>query len=185
MSGSIVRATDEDTDDREHGGHLINIGVDYILIFGLIDSGTGVLGTAIGTVRQSDRLYLDAASDSKVDTRFVGRLQMAGSGQVITLSVPASKDLSCVWGRCSITLIVSIGVTTYASHVIAGNIESFVYMPATLTALRFSPAEPCCRTKPVRSVSARSLGLLIMGAGGVLLFWFTAFAKSSRTIRWR
>lgn len=184
VSGSIVRATGDTKTPMivNTAVNFINIGVDYILIFGLGPiPALGVLGTAIGTVvaRVIGFIWMLRVIQKSTLALSLSDFTWQGSREVISLSIPAALErLVMRLGQVLYySLIVSIGVTTYASHVIAGNIESFVYMPgyglATAASILAGRAYGSGQPDKARMIGVRSvkIGLLIMGVGGLLLFF--------------
>jgi putative MATE family efflux protein len=135
--GSILRAAGDTKTPMKVSWwiNLIHIGLDYVLIFGLFKlDGFGVAGAAWATVIV--RLLGSAAlyhhiKKSPVSFSFSGESSKGDSFAILTLSAPAAIErLIMRLGQVVyFGLIVKIGAETYAAHTIAGNIETFSYMP--------------------------------------------------------
>ena len=135
--GSILRASGDTKTPMKVSWwiNLIHIGFDYVLIFGVFGlKGFGVAGAAwatvivrlIGTIA----LYL-YIKRSKISFSFFGSYSKEDSFSILKLSTPtAIERLIMRLGQVLyFGLIVKIGADTYAAHSIAGNIETFSYMP--------------------------------------------------------
>nr|WP_139070161.1 MATE family efflux transporter [Bacillus sp. FJAT-27225] len=135
--GSILRAAGDTKTPMKVSLwiNVVHIALDYILIFGLIGlPGFGVAGAAWATVivrilgtfalyyyiKKSSVSFSMFGGGSKEDTR-----------SILSLSTPAAMErLVMRLGQVLyFGLIVKIGSDTYAAHTIAGNIETFSYMP--------------------------------------------------------
>lgn len=135
--GSILRATGDTKTPMvvNTAVNIINIALDYILIFGLGPiPAMGVAGTAIGTVVAriiGSMLMLSKIQHTALAFKFGDMFPKSDYRALIELSIPAVLErLIMRLGQVVyFGLIVSIGVKTYAAHTIAGNIESFTYMP--------------------------------------------------------
>lgn len=135
---SIIRATGDTKSPMTISDitNVTNICVDYVLIFGIGSfAGLGILGTAIGTIIARifgtvllfKKLQASELALQKDDLQFDCK-----DKELISLTIPATAErlvmrLGQVVYR---SLIIAISSKTYASHNIAGSIESFVYMPA-------------------------------------------------------
>lgn len=187
--GSILRATG-DTKSPMKISVVVNIGnivIDYILIFGLGPiPALGVLGTAIGTVLSRVLgcwlLYLKVQqSQSPVDPM---TLFNAGNYRpLVNLSIPATLErLVMRLGQVLyFGLIVSISAKTFAAHSIAGNIESFTYMPAyglaTAATTLVGNAVGARDNQLAKryGYSAAKYGVIFMSLLGVILFFGAPF----------
>jgi len=136
--GSVLRAAGDTKSPMQISAfvNLLNIGIDYILIFGMGPiPPLGVIGTAIGTVISRIigcvLLYLKIRK-SVVSFSLKRMIEKSNYRPLIQLSVPATLErLVMRLGQVVyMGLIVAIGAKTFAAHSIAGNIESFTYMPA-------------------------------------------------------
>ena len=136
--GSILRATG-DTKTPMKVTAVVNIGniiLDYILIFGLGPiPALGVVGTAIGTAisrLMGTILLLNRVQKSSSPIDFLTIFKKSNYQSLINLTIPATLErLVMRLGQVLyFGLIISIGAKTFAAHSIAGNIESFTYMPA-------------------------------------------------------
>lgn len=190
--GSILRATG-DTKSPMKISVVVNIGnvvIDYILIFGLGPiPALGVLGTAIGTVLSRGLgcwlLYRKVQqSESPVDH---ASLFNSGSYRpLVNLSIPATLErLVMRLGQVLyFGLIVSISAKTFAAHSIAGNIESFTYMPAyglaTAATTLVGNAVGAGESQQAKryGYSAAKYGVIFMSLLGVVLFFGAPFFAS-------
>ena len=115
--------------------NFIHIALDYIFIFGFMGiPGLGVAGAALATVivRIIGTIALFIyIKKSKVSFTLFGSNSKADSYSILKLSTPAAIErLIMRLGQVLyFGLIVKIGADTYAAHTIAGNIETFSYMP--------------------------------------------------------
>lgn len=136
--GAIIRATGDTKTPMvvNTAVNILNIILDYILIFGWgWIPPLGVMGTAIGTVfsRGIGCLFLFLQLEKKGIVFERSELfRLRKYRELIHLSIPAALErLVMRLGQVLYySLIITIGVKTYAAHTIAGNIESFFYMPA-------------------------------------------------------
>ena len=119
--------------------NLINVVLDYILIFGLFNfSGLGILGAGIATttarifsvsllikgIKIHDTLFqLSFESLLKPQKNFIKNL--------LNISLPAAAEKLIMRSGQVIygSMIISIGTKAYAAHNIAGTIETFSYLP--------------------------------------------------------
>ncbi|MDT2598750.1 MATE family efflux transporter [Enterococcus hulanensis] len=190
--GSILRATG-DTKSPMKISVVVNIGnvvIDYILIFGLGPiPALGVLGTAIGTVLSRGLgcwlLYRKVQqSESPVD-----HASLFNSGNyrpLVNLSIPATLErLVMRLGQVLyFGLIVSISAKTFAAHSIAGNIESFTYMPAyglaTAATTLVGNAIGAGESQQAKRYGylAAKYGVIFMSLLGVVLFFGAPFFAS-------
>lgn len=190
--GSVLRATG-DTKSPMKISVVVNIGnvvIDYILIFGLGPiPALGVLGTAIGTVLSRGLgcwlLYRKVQqSESPVD-----HASLFNSGNyrpLVNLSIPATLErLVMRLGQVLyFGLIVSISAKTFAAHSIAGNIESFTYMPAyglaTAATTLVGNAVGAGESQQAKryGYSAAKYGVIFMSLLGVVLFFGAPFFAS-------
>ncbi|WP_338452630.1 MATE family efflux transporter [Niallia oryzisoli] len=135
--GSILRASGDTKTPMKVSWwiNFIHIGLDYVLIFGIFGlKGFGVAGAAwatfivriIGTLA----LYL-YIKRSKISFSLFGSYSKEDSFSILKVSAPAAIErLIMRLGQVLyFGLIVKIGADTYAAHSIAGNIETFSYMP--------------------------------------------------------
>lgn len=182
--GTILRAAGDTVTPMKIGlmTNIVNLGLDYLLIFGIGSwSGLGILGTALGTILA--RLlgaYLLFREVQKTDMAFrLGvRLVWSDYKELITLTIPAALErLVMRLGQVVyFSLILALGTTVYASHMIAGNIESFTYMPAyglaTAAAVMVGQALGQKDLKKIRQIGLLSsvYGVLMMSCLGVILF---------------
>lgn len=191
--GSILRATgDAKTPMAVNTAvNILNVLIDYVLIFGLGPiPALGILGTAIGTM--TARII-----GSVLMFRRIGRTELAfrpseiflrsNDRELVGLSIPAAMErLVMRLGQVLyFGLIVSMGVKTYAAHTIAGNIESFTYMPAfgLATAASVLAGNSIGRGNKREAyeygMGAVRIGAGVMALGGIVLFigapWFASW----------
>lgn len=183
--GTILRASGDTVTPMKMSllTNLFNVVLDYILIFGIGSwSGLGIVGTALGTVLArllgTVLLYRKVQqSDLAVDTKQLFRL--GSPKELITLIIPAVLErLVMRLGQVVyFSLIVGLGTTVYASHMIAGNIDSFTYMPAyglaTAAAVLIGQALGKGDTLTIRRVAflSSAYGVAVMSLLGILLFF--------------
>jgi putative MATE family efflux protein len=135
--GSILRASGDTKTPMKVSLwiNFIHIGLDYVLIFGVFGlKGFGVAGAAWATVivRLIGTVVLYFyIKRSKVSFSIFGSYSKEDSFSILKLSTPAAIErLIMRLGQVLyFGLIVKIGADTYAAHSIAGNIETFSYMP--------------------------------------------------------
>ncbi|MDU5334963.1 MATE family efflux transporter [Enterococcus sp.] len=190
--GSILRATG-DTKSPMKVSVVVNIGnivIDYILIFGLGPiPALGVLGTAIGTVLSRVLgcwLLYRKVQLSKSPLDWSTLFASSNYRPLINLSIPATLErLVMRLGQVLyFGLIVSISAKTFAAHSIAGNIESFTYMPAyglataatTLVGNAIGALDP--QQAKRYGYSAAKYGVIFMSLLGVILFFGAPFFAS-------
>lgn len=135
--GSILRASGDTKTPMKVSWwiNFIHIGLDYVFIFGIFGfKGFGVAGAAWATVivRLIGTLALYFyINRSKISFTFFGSYSKEDSFSILKISTPAAIErLIMRLGQVLyFGLIVKIGADTYAAHSIAGNIETFSYMP--------------------------------------------------------
>ncbi|MDR7871039.1 MAG: MATE family efflux transporter [Tissierellaceae bacterium] len=197
--GSILRATGDTKSPMvvNTAVNILNIIVDYVLIFGLGPiPAMGIVGTALGTVIArviGSILMFSKIQRTTLSFKFFDIFNKSNYElnykELITLSIPAALErLVMRLGQVVYYgLIVSIGVTTYAAHTIAGNIESFTYMPGygltTAASILVGNSFGSGNKKEAYEygVLAVKIGAIIMSFGGIILFfgspyfatWFT------------
>lgn len=160
-----------------------NVVLDYFLIFGIGSwSGLGIVGTALGTVLArllgTVLLYRKVQqTDLAVDLKQL--FHLGSTKEMVDLTLPAAAErLVMRLGQVVyFSLIVGLGTTVYASHMIAGNIESFTYMPAyglsTAAAVLIGQALGKGDILTVRRVAflSSAYGVAIMFLLGTILFF--------------
>jgi len=135
--GSILRAAGDTKTPMKISWwiNILHIGLDYVLIFGLFgNGGLGIAGAAWATVivRLIGTITLYAyVKKSKIAFSFFDSYSKKHSSSILKLSIPvAIERLIMRLGQVLyFGLIIKIGTHTYAAHSIAGNIETFSYMP--------------------------------------------------------
>lgn len=190
--GSILRATG-DTKSPMKISVVVNIGnvvIDYILIFGLGPiPALGVLGTAIGTVLSRGLgcwLLYRKVQQSESPADHASLFNSGNYRPLVNLSIPATLErLVMRLGQVLyFGLIVSISAKTFAAHSIAGNIESFTYMPAyglaTAATTLVGNAVGAGESQQAKryGYSAAKYGVIFMSLLGVVLFFGAPFFAS-------
>jgi putative MATE family efflux protein len=191
--GSILRASGDTKTPMNVTWwiNVIHIGLDYILIFGILGfEGMGVAGAAWATVivRIIGSLALFYyVTRSEVAFNILGAPSKKDAASIIKLSTPAAIErLIMRLGQVVyFGLIVKIGADTYAAHSIAGNIEMFSYMLGYGLAI-------AATTLVGQSIGAKRsneayqygmlttwIAVILMALNGVLLFflspWFATW----------
>lgn len=199
--GSILRATGDTKTPMivNAAVNIFNIVLDYILIFGLGPiPAMGIIGTAIGTVVAriiGSILMFSRIQQTVLSFSFEDIFKKSNYKELIELSIPAVLErlVMRVGQVVYFGLIVSIGVKTYAAYTIAGNIESFTYMPgyglAAAASILVGNSFGAKKRKDAYEYGLLSMriGIFIMSIGGVILFfgstWFaTWFTNDSEAI---
>jgi len=158
----------------------------------------GVAGTAIGTVVAriiGSLLMLSKIRHTVLSFKFRDMFPRSNYKALIDLSIPAVLErLIMRLGQVVyFGLIVSIGVKTYAAHTIAGNIESFTYMPGygftAAASILVGNSFGAGKNKEAYEygILSMKIGVLIMSIGALILFfgspWFaTWFTDDSEAI---
>lgn len=185
--GSILRASgDTKTPMRVSWWiNIIHIGLDYILIFGFLGiEGLGVAGAAWATVIVriiGTLLLFFYIKRSKVSFSLFGGYSKEDSLSILKLSAPASIErLIMRLGQVLyFGLILKIGADTYAAHSIAGNIETFSYMPgyglaiAATTLVGQSVGGKHLENAYQYGIITTGVAIIFMSFIGVLLFFFS------------
>lgn len=199
--GSILRVTG-DTRTPMKVTAVVNIGnivLDHILIFGLGPiPALGVIGTAIGTAVSrliGTILLLNKVQKSSSPIDFPTLFKKSNYKFLINLTIPATLErLVMRLGQVLyFGLIVSIGAKTFAAHSIAGNIESFTYMPAyglataSATLVGNSIGAKDLSKASHYAYSAAKYGVISMSILGIILFFgsplfATLFTNDSEAI---
>lgn len=185
VAGSIIRAGGDTKSPLKINliVNLINLSLNYILIFGVGPMPAfGVLGAAIATVAARFGGSLLMIRQLQRSACPIGRpdLTRGGFSRLLRLALPAALErLVMRLGQVVyFSLIVTIGVTTYAAHSIAGSIESFAYMPgyglATAATILVGRAVGQSDWERARQVGWQTvkLGCVIMGLAGLGLYLF-------------
>lgn len=136
--GTILRATGDTVTPMKVGiiTNVTNVLLDYFLIFGFGSwDGLGILGTALGTIFArllGCYLLTREVQKSELALSFQKSRLRKDYQELVHLTIPVALErLVMRLGQVIyFSLIVALGTTVYASHMIAGNIESFTYMPA-------------------------------------------------------
>lgn len=191
--GSILRATGDTKSPMfvNTTVNILNVIIDYVLIFGWGPiPAMGVVGTAIGTVVArllGSILMFLKIQKTDIAFKFVEIFKQSNYKELISLSIPAALErLVMRLGQVIyFGLIVSIGVKTYAAHTIAGNIESFTYMPGygltTAASILVGNSFGSGNKKEAYEYGTLSvkIGAIIMAIGGIILYfgcpWFATW----------
>lgn len=180
--------------------NLINILLDYILIFGfLFIPALGIEGAAYATLISrligSIGLFIYIRKANMIEWRsdfwWINKTMLL---EIISLSSPAAAErLAMRVGQVLyFGLIVSIGINTFAAHQIAGNIEVFAYMIgygfATAATTLVSKCIGSGEVEKAKEYARYSLwiGTAIMSLFGILLFiggeWIGGFFTSDAAV---
>ncbi|MBL0385561.1 MATE family efflux transporter [Tumebacillus sp. ITR2] len=201
--GSILRASG-DTKSPMRVGLWMNaahIVLDYLLIFGLWSvPGLGLAGAAWSTVLvravSTVALYWKIRQ-SPVSFHLFGRSsgeERATGKELLTLSTPTAIERLVMRGGQVLYfgLIVHLGTSTFAAHTIAGNIESFAYMPgyglaiAATTLVGKSMGAKQERDAYSYAMLTTAVGVVIQAVAGIVLFtltpWFAQWFTSDRDV---
>ncbi|WP_217989384.1 MATE family efflux transporter [Niallia circulans] len=191
--GSILRASGDTKTPMKVGWwiNIIHIGLDYVLIFGIFGmEGLGVAGAAwatvvvriIGTVA----LYR-YIKKSKISFPLFSIKSKTEYSSILKISTPAAIErLVMRLGQVLyFGLIVKIGAETYAAHSIAGNIETFAYMPgyglAIAAATLVGQSIGASRKKDAYQYGMISTGIAVafMSFVGIIMYilapWFASW----------
>lgn len=138
---STLRAAGDTMSPMKAGAvaNIINIVLDYVLIFGIFGiPGMGIVGAAIATsISRIFNVYMLARvlngyqSPLHIDFKSQWRLDYQCVKNILRVGLPASieklimRSGQLVYGG----MIISLGTSAYAAHNIAGVIESFSYLP--------------------------------------------------------
>ncbi|HEM3473969.1 TPA: MATE family efflux transporter [Streptococcus suis] len=182
--GTILRASGDTVSPMKISllTNGFNVVLDYFLIFGIGSwSGLGIVGTALGTVLArllGTVLLYRKVQQTDLAVDFKQLFHFGSPKEMVDLTLPAAAErLVMRLGQVVyFSLIVGLGTTVYASHMIAGNIESFTYMPAyglaTAAAVLIGQALGKGDILTVRRVAflSSAYGVAIMSLLGVVLF---------------
>ncbi len=191
--GSILRAGGDTRTPMKVNTtvNILNVIVDYVLIFGLGPiPALGILGTAIGTVvARMAGSWLLYRRIRQTDLGFSIREVITPSNyrELVDLAIPAAMErlLMRMGQIIYFGLIVSMGVKTYAAHSIAGNLESFTFMPGfgltTAASILVGNSFGAGKKKEAweYGLQAVKIGAVIMSLGGIVMFfgspWFATW----------
>lgn len=196
--GSILRAAGDTKTPMKVSFwiNILHIGLDYILIFGSFGfSGFGVEGAAWATVivRVIGTVALFYyIKKSKVSFSLIPKISRQESSTLIKLATPAAVErLIMRLGQVLyFGLIVKIGSDTFAAHTIAGNIETFSYMPgyglaiAATTLVGQSIGAKRFKDAYAYGMLTTGIAVAFMSVIGILLFflspWFASWFTTER-----
>ncbi|WP_144772120.1 MATE family efflux transporter [Enterococcus casseliflavus] len=199
--GSILRATEDAKTPMKVSiiVNIVNICLDYVLIFGLGPiPALGVIGTAIGTVISrliGTILLYNKVQKSKSPIKFAVFFKKNNYSELLKLTIPATLErLVMRLGQVVyFGLIVGISADVFAAHSIAGNIESFTYMPAyglaaaASTMVGMSIGSSNFQMAQKYAYSAAKYGVVFMSFLGIFLYFgapmfASIFTKDVNTI---
>lgn len=191
--GSILRAAGDTITPMKVGVwmNIIHLVLDYILIFGIGPmTGLGVAGAALATVISRFisvlMLYKKVQATSLGFSLFKKEPKDQWSLELIKLSTPtAIERLIMRFGQVFyFGLIVQIGTNTFAAHSIAGNIETFAYMPglglavaATILVGQLYGAGKFKEAKEYGYITT-AIGMVIMSVLGAILYFAAPWLAS-------
>ncbi|MEH7226192.1 MATE family efflux transporter [Bacillus sp. JJ1566] len=197
--GSILRAAGDTKTPMKVSWwiNIIHIGLDYVLIFGLLGlTGFGVAGagwaTVIVRIIGTIALYY-YIKKSPVAFSIIGESSKEDASAILKISTPAAIErLIMRLGQVLyFGLIVNISADTFAAHSIAGNIEMFAYMPGYGLAIAATTLVGQ-NVGANRSKEAYQYGMItswiavvFMSVIGILLFflspWFATWFTTDKT----
>jgi putative MATE family efflux protein len=196
--GSILRAAGDTKTPMKVSWwiNILHIGLDYLLIFGFFGlPGFGVEGAAWATVvvRVIGTIALfHYIKQSKLSFSLLGKVSKGDSYSILKLSTPAAIErLIMRLGQVLyFGLIVKIGADTYAAHTIAGNIETFSYMPgyglaiAATTLVGQSIGAKRFKDAYAYGMITTVIAIVFMSFIGILLFflspWFASWFTTEK-----
>lgn len=184
VGGALIRSTGDTKKSLYINGfsNIINILVDLVLIFGIGPiPPLGVLGSAIGTSLSKVISALLISSHLKsigMNINFRNPFQSINTKEFLNLSIPSliERVMMRVGQVVYFSLILSIGVNTYAAHMLVGNIETFNYMPAYGLAAAVTVlvgkevGKKDFKTTQLYHRESVKLGVIIMTSLGIVLF---------------
>jgi putative MATE family efflux protein len=185
--GSILRAAGDTKTPMKVSWwiNIIHIGLDYVFIFGILGfEGLGIAGAAWATVivRMIGTLSLYYyIRKSSVAFNLLGSSSIKDTNSILKLSTPAAIErLIMRLGQVLyFGLIVKIGSDTFAAHSIAGNIETFSYMPgyglavAATTLVGQSVGAKRSKEAYQYGMLTAWVAVIFMSFIGVLLYFFS------------
>lgn len=191
--GSILRAAGDTKTPMKVGVwmNIIHLVLDYILIFGIGQmTGLGVAGAALATVTSRFisvlMLYKKVKATNLGFRLFEKEPKDQWSLELLKLSTPtAIERLIMRFGQVFyFGLIVQIGTNTFAAHSIAGNIETFAYMPglglavaATTLVGQLYGAKKFKEAKEYGYITI-AIGILVMAILGSILYFTGSWLAS-------
>jgi len=170
--------------------NVINIVLDYILIFGILNfTGLGILGAGLATTisRAISTLLLIAKiskSSSPIKSNIFKNWNIDKKmfKSILNIGLPAGfeKIFMRAGQLVYMSLIIKIGTDAYAAHSIGGTIESISYLPgigfavaaSTLIGQNLGANEPEKAMK--YTIVAYLLGAIVMTSLGIIAFFFGA-----------
>lgn len=137
VGGSIIRSSGDTKTTLLINGlsNILNIVIDIVLVFGIGPfPPLGLMGTALGTalskVVSSSRIRSHLKRE-ELDINLVLISDYSYRSEFLYLAVPSPIErlLMRVGQVVYFGMILTIGVNTYAAHMLVGSIETFNYMP--------------------------------------------------------
>ena len=183
--GSILRATGDTITPMKVNAYinLLNVGLSMVLVFGFgMIPALGIVGAAIGSViaRMIGMLALiKKVQETALALTIKDVVSLQPMNDLLQLVIPATAErLAMRLGQVVyFSFIVMIGSNVFASHSIAGNIESFSYMPAyglaTAASVLIGRALGEQEFQKIRVIGKISCGygVVVLGISGVILFF--------------
>lgn len=182
------------------GINLLNIALDYVLIFGLaFIPAMGIAGAAIATVIArivgSAALFIYISRSKEMNfVKSYWKINRTHQWDIITLGTPVGIErlVMRIGQVLYFGFIVILGTNTFAAHQIAGSIEIFSYMiatgfatAATILVSQNLGADNYKEAKEYAKLSTL-LGVGLMTIVGVFLFffggWVGSFFTSNETV---
>lgn len=170
--------------------NIINIVLDYVLIFGVLNfTGFGIVGAGIATTlsRSISTVFLIVKitkSNSPIKSNIFRNWHIDKKmfKSILNIGMPAGfEKLFMRAGQLVyVSLIIKIGTDAFAAHSIGGTIESIAYLPglgfavaaSTLVGQNLGAKEPKNAMK--FALVAYALGAMVMTSMGIVTFFFGA-----------
>ncbi len=168
--------------------NIINIVLDYVLIFGIFGfSGLGIVGAALATtisrIVGASMLFIKLNDKKgKLKINFFDRWKVDKSTikSITKIGLPAAiEKLIMRFGQLVYSgMIIKIGTHAYGAHNIAGTIESFSYLPgfgfaiaaSTLVGQNLGAGRP--KEAQAYGLISNFLSTIFMGAMGIIFYIF-------------
>lgn len=193
--GSILRASGDTKTPMmvSFGINIIHIGLDYFLIFGIGGfTGLGIAGAAWATViaRMIGTIVLFFCIQKSKISFSIFKNFIKDTKQIvlplfkITMPTAIERLIMRLGQVVYFGLIVRIGTEVYAAHSIAGNIETFAYMPgyglaiAATTLVGQSIGAERLEDAKRYGMLTTWIGVVIMSIHGVFLFFLSPWVAT-------
>ncbi len=182
---SILRAMGDSVTPLKVNAYVngINVLLSIMLVFGKWGiPALGVIGAAIGSVMARfigmvTLFYQLQQTSLRLNMKELVRVQPMNDVWALVLPATAERLVMRVGQVVYFSVIVSLGGIIFATHSIAGNIESFSYMPAyglaTACSILIGRANGEQDFKKINLIARYSClyGVVILGLNGVILYF--------------